>query len=383
MNLKKLKNQNGETRWEVCFRTAGKCSSRIRRRFETRPEAEAFMIDFKSRKKELKRSGNDAPDFEETTFRKEAEYWALIQKDRVSPGYYKRILGVFAELFPKYGNLSPKLFHPGFLTNIQSEQLAKHLTPTTVNRKLEIIRAILNFSERQRRIPNNPTRGYRKLKEVREEISHWERHEAEDFLRFASRKYFIAHPKRWIYAVYLLAINAGPRAGEIWGLQPRDIVQDGELIHIQRQLDNVIRDFRTTKGKTSRRIPCNPVLKEELLRIIEIDRLKSDQTIFRRADGQPIIHKTFQEIFEKDLKEWGGTKIRFHDLRHTAISLMIANGLDLKTVQDIAGHKDIKTTMGYAHLLGERIKHAARTFIVQPSPEEPIENAKPFLRLVK
>jgi len=86
-------------------------------------------------------------------------------------------------------------------------------------------------------------------------------------------------------------------------------------------------------------------------------------------------------FFNRDVKEWGGKRIRFHDLRHSGISLVIASGLDIRTVQEIGGHTDIKTTMNYAHLLAERIKHEGRTFIIQPSEElEKIQ--KPVLRLI-
>lgn len=63
-------------------------------------------------------------------------------------------------------------------------------------------------------------------------------------------------------------------------------------------------------------------------------------------------------------------KVRFHDLRHTGTTLMIAGGLDIKTVQEICGHKDISTTMNYVHLLGDSVRQAARTFLVGPSSEE-------------
>jgi site-specific recombinase XerD len=70
-------------------------------------------------------------------------------------------------------------------------------------------------------------------------------------------------------------------------------------------------------------------------------------------------------------------------LRHTAITLLIAAGIDLKTVQEIAGHKDIKTTMGYTHLLAERIKHVAQNFSILPTAQEPKDQPKTAFRLIK
>lgn len=67
-------------------------------------------------------------------------------------------------------------------------------------------------------------------------------------------------------------------------------------------------------------------------------------------------HDFTDRIFRKDLKESGLRPIRFHDFRHTSITLMVKKGFLLPVVQKIAGHKDIKTTMRYVHVLGEDIE---------------------------
>jgi len=383
ITIKKIKLPNGEHRYEVCVRTNGRGSARLRRRFKTRTEAEAFVHDYQLRKLEIQKYDPTRQDFEETTFRLEAERWLTIQGDRFSPGHLKRAKGVLKEFLPRFGNLSPNKLHPGFLTTIQADELAKGLVAATVNRKLEIVTAILNFAAKQRRIPYNPTIGFQKLQEVHSEIQFWEREEAESFLVFADKKYPLQSSDRWIYVVYLLALNAALRAGEIWGLQVGDIAFGGEVLLIQRQFDRVKKEFRTTKGKKGRRVPCNSEVLKELRHLIDQQKLSNAQILFRRANGTAINHDNFNGRFERDVAKWGGRKIRFHDLRHTAISLMIASGLDLKTVQDIAGHKDIKTTINYAHLLAERIKHVARTFVIKPTEEMPPEQNKPNLRLLK
>jgi len=72
-----------------------------------------------------------------------------------------------------------------------------------------------------------------------------------------------------------------------------------------------------------------------------------------------------------DLKAWGGKVIRFNDMRHTATTLLIASGVDLKIVQSICGHEDIKITMNYVHLIGDRIKEVAKTFSITPEDQIP------------
>lgn len=72
--------------------------------------------------------------------------------------------------------------------------------------------------------------------------------------------------------------------------------------------------------------------------------------------GTAIDHDNFTErIYRKDIYECVLRQIRFHDLRHTSITLMVQKGALLPVIQKIAGHKDIKTTMRYVHVLGKDI----------------------------
>ena len=62
---------------------------------------------------------------------------------------------------------------------------------------------------------------------------------------------------------------------------------------------------------------------------------------------------------EDDLRTRAGLRdMRFHDLRHTFISHLVMEGVDLTTVQKLAGHRDIKTTMRYAHLAPDHLRSA-------------------------
>ena len=116
--------------------------------------------------------------------------------------------------------------------------------------------------------------------------------------------------------------------------------------------------FAPTKGKDSRFVPFSYGLREEIESVLSDDLrvLKPEATIFRSKVGSPMDHDNFVDrIFEKDLAESGLRRIRFHDLRHTAITLMVKKGVLLPMIQKIAGHKDIKTTMRYVHVLGKDI----------------------------
>lgn len=97
--------------------------------------------------------------------------------------------------------------------------------------------------------------------------------------------------------------------------------------------------------------------------------------VFQSKTGGHVSQRNFvQRMFEGDLKRWGGKSIRFHDLRHTAITLMISQGIDIKTVKEIAGHHDIETTMRYVHLLEDAVQKVAKNFRILPKPREVLKN---------
>lgn len=181
-----------------------------------------------------------------------------------------------------------------------------------------------------------------------------------------------------------MAINTGARAGEIWGLQVHDIASDGKSIWIRRQFNRVTLDFGPTKGKKARHVPCSEALLFELNQIIKNKNLKGEDTIFRNENGLPVCHDNFLDRqFMKDLAAWGGKQIRFHDMRHTATTLMMSMGIDARTIQDVCGHSDITTTMGYSHLLPGSVARVSQIFSVGPvkSEETETEETKQILKL--
>lgn len=73
--------------------------------------------------------------------------------------------------------------------------------------------------------------------------------------------------------------------------------------------------------------------------------------IFKWADGKPYAPDYITSKFSKLLKKYNLPHIRFHDLRHSCASLLIANGFTLKDIQEWLGHSDFRITANiYAHL---------------------------------
>jgi len=411
MKIKRIVLNGKLVKYEVYGTTNGRNSPRVRRRFDSRGEAEEFAHEFQTQVKAKKRNPNATGRFEDTTFQIEAAYWLENAKIRFKPSHILRAEGILNELLPALGHLSPDKIGPGLLSSLQRQikgtqflksqkcrnkvewsdfkddgtkrrrrkkkpslEVPKFPSNATVNRKIEIVTTVLNYSAKQKRIPFNPCANFQKLPDDSVEKEFWERTEAESFLSFANKKYPAGSKLRWRYVAYLTALNCALRAGEIWGLQPRDISADTLLI--RRQYERTTRGFAFLKSKDGRdslrRTPCNADLRKELLLLVTLSNIQPDETVFMTDDRKPICHDNFrQRIFEKDMKEWGGRRIRFHDLRHTSITLLIASGFDIKTVQTICGHRNISTTMRYVHMLGGMVSEVARTFSIAPKfPEQ-------------
>jgi integrase len=66
-------------------------------------------------------------------------------------------------------------------------------------------------------------------------------------------------------------------------------------------------------------------------------------------------------VFERAVRKAGVENFTFHDLRHTLASRLVIAGMDLPTVQDLMGHKNISMTLRYTHLSSDHKQRAVRT----------------------
>lgn len=376
MSLKKLVTNDGSVRWVARARSNGRGSKEIFKTFSRKSDAEAFLEDLKKEKKERIENPFSAVSFADRIFKDEADYWLSNNEIRFSASHLLRVRGILAEMMPKFGTLPIDRFTPEFLSAYQRQAKASGSANGTVNRKTEVVTSILNHSVKHRRIPFSPALGFQKLAKNHQEMLFWNTEEASSFLEKMDMKYPLGSDDRWVYAAYLLALNTGLRAGEIWGLKPIDLPTTERVLHVRRQFNRVSLTFTGPKGNKSRVVPCGEDLTEELQRLVRQNKVSSDETVFMNSKRQPVCHDNFTDRqFAKDLKAWGGRAIRFHDLRHTATTLLIANHVDLKTVKEICGHANIQTTMNYAHLVGGAIENVANSFSIRPTGNRPEKGA--------
>lgn len=140
----------------------------------------------------------------------------------------------------------------------------------------------------------------------------------------------------YLYDIILLALNTGLRRGEIFGLKWNDIDLERRIIRIT-----------DTKNSEEKRVPIG----DEAIRILGKIPREESPYLFPSKKGKKL--DNIANAFGTARNKAGLKDFRFHDLRHTFASWLMMSGVDLFTVKELMGHKDIKMTQRYAHLAPE------------------------------
>jgi len=173
-----------------------------------------------------------------------------------------------------------------------------------------------------------------------------------------------------LYALYFLAIYTGMRQGELLALRWRDVDLAAQQIRVVRTLDANARTFGAPKTTTSRRvIDLGPNAVAQIRAHRERMRAEgvAGELVFVDTGGKPlrasnVIRRSFHPLLERaKLKEpKKPSPVRFHDLRHTAATLMLAAGVHPKIVSERLGHATVTITMDlYQHVLPSMQRAAA------------------------
>jgi integrase len=163
------------------------------------------------------------------------------------------------------------------------------------------------------------------------------------------------------YYLLKLTVEAGLRKGEALGLHWSDIDFKENTITIRRVLkvlkgEQYIGEPKTQTSK--RTLSVSPETLKELLEI----RKEDCDIVFSNGVGNYLNYYKVANTFKKILKEAGLREdTRFHDLRHTNATLLIAKGINMKTVSERLGHSSITITLDrYTHGVKEEDQKAAK-----------------------
>lgn len=252
-----------------------------------------------------------------------------------------------AHLIPFFGDMELSEITPLHVNRYMVQRQKEGVKSSTINLELAIMRKILNVAidwgyevevnpiKRKNFLPEEGGRRERVLTEEEEE------------------RLFQTSPDH-LKPILICALATGMRKSEITSLKWESVnLEKGQII-VRAEL---------SKSRQQRTIPINETLLPELKRLKRLN-VGVSEFVFLYFDPHLKKMRQVGEIrfaFDKSVERAKIKDLTFHDLRHTAGSRMLANGVDAVTVKNILGHKHLQTTEIYLHSSTEQMKKAVET----------------------
>ncbi len=210
----------------------------------------------------------------------------------------------------------------------------------SVNRELEVLRAMLNFALQNEWIIKNP---FALTKGVISKAAEVERDRTLNFEEEARLLAVCIDKRAHLKPMLMCALDTAMRRGEIFKMKWQDVdFAKGEIFIPQTN----------TKTEDSRTVGMTPRLREELKKLWEVSPKDQNQSVFGITDTIKTAWKTACRL--ANIKDF-----RFHDCRHTATTRMIASSSPHTEVMKITGHTQIKTFLRYLNITPETAKSVA------------------------
>ena len=215
--------------------------------------------------------------------------------------------------------------------------------PATINRELGCLRHMFNMAIAWGKAQNYPFGfGKNKVKFLKEPngkdriLSEEEETRLLEAVRLTTKS-------QHLEPIIITALNTRMRKGEILSLKWSNV-----------DLKNGVIIVEGTKNGEIRKIPMN----QKLTQALQNDKKVSKGEYLFSENGKP--YGDVKTGWWSALKKAKIEGFRFHDLRHTFGSRLGMGGVDIRTIQELMGHKDIKMTMRYSHPTPEHKKNAVK-----------------------
>ena len=231
--------------------------------------------------------------------------------------------------------------------------------PATINRELGCLRHMFNMAIKWKKAQVNPVREVKFLKEPKEKDRILSEEEEARLLEAVRT----GHKAKHLEPIIATALHTGMRKGEILNLKWSNVDFRNGLIIVEG-----------TKNGEIRKIPMN----KKLTQTLEGAKKVSKGDYVFSENGKP--YRDVKTGWWTALENAGIENFTFHGLRHTFGSRLGMAGIDIRTIQELMGHKDIKMTMRYSHPTPEHKKRAVEVldgakcltsnFTTQANPDE-------------
>lgn len=296
------------------------------------------------------------------------EEWLITAKSSLrynTFNQYRQI--VHQHILPRIGERKLREIKPALIQQVYNQMVNEGYSLRTVQYVHAVIHRAFEHAVKLGLIPRNPDDATTPPKPKPKEMKFLDNAQVQQLLLTAKNQNSRFH------ALYHLAISTGMRQGELLGLKWSDLDWDNQTLSVTRQLTQLKTGeyvFNPPKTKSGiRQIDLGKasicVLKEHRKRqsaeaINDIAGWQEHNMIFPSAAGTPMDAGNLRRMFKNLLIDAGLPIIRFHDLRHTAASLMLNNGIPVFVVSKRLGHAKPSITLDiYGHLIPGQQRLAA------------------------
>lgn len=270
--------------------------------------------------------------------------WLEQNKNQLKISSYQRYSVIIQNhISNQLGNIQIKYLTPNTIVKFTDDLITnQHLSKETANQVLILLGMGLDFAKRQYRVV---VPDVHLLKSVRPKTRVLSVSEQQTLM-----KYLLSEDNIFSFGI-LLALYTGLRIGELCALKWEDFTDNG--IHVNKTMQRLKNALEKTEvmilpPKTSSSDRIIPVM-AALAPIIEKYR-KTSGYVLTRLNGKFTEPRLLQHRFAKYVKACGIEGAHFHTLRHTFATRCIESGMDVKSLSEILGHTDVKTTLNkYVH----------------------------------
>lgn len=341
MAFRKNKKTN---KWEFDYKDL-RGKRQIKKGFKTKAEAEKI---YNKMVEDLNKYIN--PVDSKTTLKEAGElYMRLHASTNCKPSTFSTYRGYLDKLiYPFFGDLNINQINPILVKEFRKAMLDRGRKNSTVNKYMKFLSAIYNFMIDNNIEVRNPLARIKSLKEMKNEQI---RALCTEEVKVLLSKTKMIYPD--FYPLLFTALFTGMRQGEILALTWDSINWITQKITIDKNYTHGT--LGTPKTGKIRVIDMS----NELAKALKQWRIACPHSeynlVFPNVNGNyQSAENMIKRRFLPSLNRAGIDKIRFHDLRHTYASLLLANNAPMKYVQHQLGHSSITMTMDlYTHLLPE------------------------------
>jgi integrase len=288
-----------------------------------------------------------------------------VARPRVRPWTYSGYeVHVRLHLKPIIGRIRLDKLSPMHVQQMMNRKLTEGLRPKSVRYIRGTLRTALSHAQQFGLISSNPAAIVRSPRV--------EQYEIQPFTADEARLLLQSVKGHRLEALYSVALTMGLRQGEALGLRWTDVDLELGYIRVSKQLQRIDGQLQLVEPKTarSRRTIAMPATIVEALRAHrgrqDIDRRQAGSKwdehglVFAGPNGKPLDGTAVTKQFHRHLDHAGLPQRRFHDLRHSCATLLLAQGVSPRVVMDVLGHSQIGLTMNtYAHVVPELRREAA------------------------